>query len=190
VILNTTQQYVTTVCFSIYLTTILLLLLLLLAWRYNSGRFLAFSTISFHLRRSWTCSVHFMSFIFFRLFLTSSSHRDLCLLLVFNNTAMIFTDTYNKMTKLFASIALKMMWKKRVLGGLRQHCGIFVQIFSPHIAQQLSVGQGLLLSEASRSHSDIPHSVGLLWTSDRPAADTSTCTTHATLTTDKHPCPQ
>jgi len=49
---------------------------LLLDWRYNSGRVLAFSTISFHLRRSWTCSVHFMSFIFFRSFLTSSSHRD------------------------------------------------------------------------------------------------------------------
>jgi len=51
--------------------------LLLLAWRYNSGRVLAFSTIPFHLRRSWACSVHFMSFIFFRSFLTSSSHRDL-----------------------------------------------------------------------------------------------------------------
>jgi hypothetical protein len=27
---------------------------------------LAFSTIRFHLRRSWTCPVHFISFIFFR----------------------------------------------------------------------------------------------------------------------------
>jgi hypothetical protein len=49
----------------------------LLLWRYNSGRVLAFSTISFHLRRSWTCSVHFISFIFFKSFLTSSSHQDL-----------------------------------------------------------------------------------------------------------------
>jgi len=32
----------------------------------------------------------------------------------------------------------------------------------------------------SRSHSDTPHSVGLLWTSDRPEAETSTCTTHNT----------
>ena len=54
-----------------------ILLLLLVAWRYNSGRVLAFSTIPFHLRRSWTWSVHFMSFIFFKSFLTSSSHQDL-----------------------------------------------------------------------------------------------------------------
>jgi len=37
----------------------------LLLWRYNSGRVLAFSTISLHLRRSWTCSAHLISFIFF-----------------------------------------------------------------------------------------------------------------------------
>ena len=53
------------------------LLLLLLLWRYNCDRVLAFSTISFHLRRSCTCSSHFISFIFFISFLTSSSHRDL-----------------------------------------------------------------------------------------------------------------
>jgi hypothetical protein len=35
------------------------------------------------------------------------------------------------------------------------------------------VGQGLLY-EVSRSHSDTPHSVGHLWTSDRPAAETFT----------------
>jgi hypothetical protein len=34
------------------------------------------------------------------------------------------------------------------------------------MAQQPLVGQGLLIIEASRSHSDTPHSVGLLWTSD------------------------
>ena len=33
------------------------------------------------------------------------------------------------------------------------------------------VGQGLLIIEASGSHTDTPHSVGLLWTSDRPVAD-------------------
>jgi len=36
------------------------------------------------------------------------------------------------------------------------------------------VGQGLLTVEASRSHSDTPHSVGLLWKSDQPVTDTST----------------
>jgi hypothetical protein len=32
-----------------------------------------------------------------------------------------------------------------------------------------------------------PHSVGLLWTSDQPDAETST-SHHTTLTTDRHPC--
>jgi hypothetical protein len=38
--------------------------------------------------------------------------------------------------------------------------------------QQHLVGQGLLIIEASRSHSDTPHSVGLLWTSNQPDAET------------------
>ena len=33
-------------------------------------------------------------------------------------------------------------------------------------AQKALVGQGLLIIEASRSHSDTPRSVGLFWTSD------------------------
>jgi hypothetical protein len=32
----------------------------------------------------------------------------------------------------------------------------------------------LLIVEVSKSHSDTPHSVGRLWTSDRPVAETST----------------
>jgi len=44
----------------------------------------------------------------------------------------------------------------------------------PPMAQQPLVGQGLLMNEASRSHSDTPHSVGLLWMSDQPNAETST----------------
>jgi hypothetical protein len=39
-------------------------------------------------------------------------------------------------------------------------------------AQQLLVGQGLII-EASRSHSDTPRLVGLLWTSDQLDAETS-----------------
>ena len=46
----------------------------------------------------------------------------------------------------------------------------------------------LLIIEASRLHSDTPHLVGLLWTSDQPDADTST-SQHTKLTTDRHPCP-
>jgi hypothetical protein len=45
--------------------------------------------------------------------------------------------------------------------------------FSP-MAQQPLVGQGLLIIEASRSPSDTPQSVGLLWTSNQPDAETST----------------
>ena len=36
------------------------------------------------------------------------------------------------------------------------------------------VSQDLLIVEDSRSHSDTAHSVGLLWTSDQPDAETST----------------
>ena len=42
------------------------------------------------------------------------------------------------------------------------------------MAQQPLMGQGLLIIEASLSHSDTPHSIGLLWTSDQPDAETST----------------
>jgi hypothetical protein len=41
------------------------------------------------------------------------------------------------------------------------------------MAQQPLVGQGLPIVEASRSHSGTRHSVGLLWTSDQPVAETS-----------------
>jgi len=54
--------------------------------------------------------------------------------------------------------------------------------------QQLPpVGQGLLSAKASRPHSETPHSVGLLWTSVKPDAETSTWQ-HATLTGYRHSC--
>jgi hypothetical protein len=56
------------------------------------------------------------------------------------------------------------------------------------MARQPLGGLGLLSIEASKSHSDTPHSVGLLWTSDQPDTETSTLQ-HTTLTTDRHPCP-
>ena len=36
------------------------------------------------------------------------------------------------------------------------------------------VGQGLLIHEVSRPHTTTHQSVGLLWTSDQPVAETST----------------
>ena len=56
------------------------------------------------------------------------------------------------------------------------------------ISQQSVVGQGFLVIETSRSHTDVPHSVGLLWTSDQTDAENSTWQ-HTSLTRDKHPPP-
>ena len=61
-----------------------------------------------------------------------------------------------------------------------------IDFFFFTMAQQPPVGQGLLVIKDSRSHSNTPRSVGLLWTSDRPDAETSSWQ-HTTLTT--HPCP-
>ena len=41
-------------------------------------------------------------------------------------------------------------------------------------ARQRPVGQRLLIIDPARSHSDTPHSVGLLWTNDQPDPQTST----------------
>jgi len=43
-----------------------------------------------------------------------------------------------------------------------------------YLAQQPPVGQGPLIHEDSRSHSESPQSLGHLWTSDQPDAETST----------------
>ena len=54
-----------------------------------------------------------------------------------------------------------------------QSSHIIFLIFFYHGVTTL-LGQGLLVIEASRSHSDTPQSVGLLWTSDQLVAETST----------------
>jgi len=65
-------------------------------------------------------------------------------------------------------------------------CRSLFRVVSPHpMTQQPPVGQGLLIIEASRSHSDTSHFVGLLWTNDRPDAEASTWQ-HITLTRDGH----
>ena len=49
------------------------------------------------------------------------------------------------------------------------------------MAQHTVVGQCLFIIDASRSHTDTPHCVGLLWTSDQPDAESSDntqCNTH------------
>ena len=61
------------------------------------------------------------------------------------------------------------------------------------MARMPLVDQDLLVIEASRALSDIPHSEGLLCVSDRTFAETSTWQ-HTTLTKERererHPCPQ
>jgi hypothetical protein len=54
------------------------------------------------------------------------------------------------------------------------------------MARQPPVGQDHLVIEVSRSQSDSPQSVGLLWTSDQPDSETSTWQ-HITLTRNRHP---
>ena len=57
--------------------------------------------------------------------------------------------------------------------------------FLPPLMRQPPEDQGFLVIETSRSNLGTPHSVGLLWTSDQPAAEAST-SQHATITTDIH----
>jgi len=62
----------------------------------------------------------------------------------------------------------------------------YIYIF---LARQPPVGKGVLIVEASPSHPDTSKSVGLLWTSGHPDAETSIWQ-HTTLTRDRLPCPQ
>ena len=50
---------------------------------------------------------------------------------------------------------------------------LFLPLLLISVVQQPPVGQGLRIMEASRSHSVTPQSVGVLWTSDQPDAETS-----------------
>jgi hypothetical protein len=61
-------------------------------------------------------------------------------------------------------------------------------VFLHFFGSQLLVRQGFLISEASRSYSDTPHSVGLVWTCDQPDVEVSTWQ-QTTLTRDRYPCP-
>ena len=56
------------------------------------------------------------------------------------------------------------------------------------VAQQPYSDLSRLVAEVSRSHTETPHPVGLLWTRDRPVVETSTWQ-HTTFTADRPPCP-
>jgi len=55
------------------------------------------------------------------------------------------------------------------------------------MTQQPLLGQSLVIIKVSRSHSDTPHSVGLLLTIDQPDAETSTWQ-HTKPTRGRHLC--
>jgi len=66
-----------------------------------------------------------------------------------------------------------------------KHTNLTLNItFLPHDSTAL-MDQSLLY-EVPRSHSDTPHSVGLLWTIDRPNEETCTGQ-HETFKRDRHP---
>jgi hypothetical protein len=65
-------------------------------------------------------------------------------------------------------------WRDKRAGGRSQLPAVLVPAFFFFMAQQPLVGQGFLIIEAARSHSDTPHTVGLLWTSDQLNAGIST----------------
>ena len=102
------------------------------------------------------------------------------------NLAILFPSIKKSNTK--TSQPSRLIWKQ-----LQQYY-VFVIVdnfIAPFfLAQQPlpppPVGQGLLIQEVSRSHTnDAPQSVGILWTSDQLVAETSTWQ-HKTLTTDIH----
>jgi len=75
-----------------------------------------------------------------------------------------------------ASVRRKATWPLQTLrtyGNLDESKTPEILLFSPW-QNSPPVGQGFLNVEASRSHSDTPHSVGLLWTNEQPDAETST----------------
>jgi hypothetical protein len=57
------------------------------------------------------------------------------------------------------------------------------------LVQQPPVGQGFLIIKASPSPLETPYTVGLLWTSDQPNAETST-SQHTTFSRDKTTMPR
>ena len=56
---------------------------------------------------------------------------------------------------------------------IRTSLYVVTQLFLLH-AVKAPVDQGVLGADTSRPHSETPQSAGLLWTSDRPDAETST----------------
>jgi hypothetical protein len=88
-----------------------------------------------------------------------------------------------KVLGIFSFKAHSSVLRKLVYSSLM--CSFPVTLPNALMAQQPPVGHGVFIIEASRSHSDTPHSVWLLRTSDQPHTRTSTWQ-NTTLTSDSH----
>jgi len=63
-------------------------------------------------------------------------------------------------------------WKPQPVGTVKACPGLYRDFGGG--GRQPPVGQSLLIHEVSRPHNDAPQTVGLLWTSDKLVAETST----------------
>ena len=110
-------------------------------------------------------------------FRTSSSISNFNTTLAVGAGWYTWTDGRTDMTKLKG--VFRYLWEKRLNS---------VQISKSHsaylpIIPKLRLGESLLIVKISRSYSNTPQSLGLLWASNQLLADTSTWQ----LTTDRHP---
>jgi hypothetical protein len=90
---------------------------------------------------------------------------------------------YRYWAMLFISVWLRVVLCVRLIH--RRSCSCCCLFFFTDLIAPVGLG---LLCDVTRSHSETPHTVGLLWTSDQPIAETSTWQ-HTTFTRDKHPRP-
>jgi hypothetical protein len=99
-----------------------------------------------------------------------------CFFVVHPVTRIVFLNIFNSLVFIVERVCS--LWSRNwILTSLHS-------LFPPSWHNSPLGGQDLLILEAAPSHSEIPQSVGLLWTGDQPGAETSTWQ-HTTLTTDR-----
>ena len=102
--------------------------------------------------------------IFFFLLFTFSAA---CLRLCFYVSEMYFCIHWQRVTNI-----QRIKCGSLVDYTVKTYIFIYIIFFSWHDSPE--VGQGVIIVEASTSHLESQHSVGLLWTSDQPVAENST----------------
>jgi hypothetical protein len=108
--------------------------------------------------------------------------------IIYIRCLFIFMVYNNACTRLKLSFhRLRNMPQLRHLPSPTQPNSIFVTLYIFFHCSAVLLSLDLLIVHVSRSHSDTPHSVGLLWTSDRPVAEKSDNAQH---TRNRHPWPR